>query len=69
MINKIVKISKKEMVKIIINRTWFKCEDCECTWYDDCNNSFDYCPECGSTNWEIFEDEKLIIKEETGEKK
>ena len=39
-------------------RTWFKCEDpdCKCTWYDDGNNSFDGCPECGA-GFYIFDEE------------
>ncbi len=42
------------------NRTWFKCNDCNCTWYDDANNSFNGCPECEGT-FEIIENE--IIKD------
>ena len=43
-----------------INRTWFKCKDCKCCWYDDCNNNFDYCPECGSSKWNIIDEEVII---------
>ena len=40
----------------IINRTWFKCEECGCVWFDDCENCFDGCPECGG-DFEIYDEE------------
>ena len=41
-----------------MKRTWFKCENpnCGCTWYDDAENSFDGCPECGA-NFYILDEE------------
>ena len=50
-------------------RTWFKCEDpdCKCTWYDDGNNSFDGCPECGAGFYIFDEEPNPIINEDKNE--
>ena len=39
-------------------RIWFKCKnpDCECAWYDDSENTFSGCPECGS-DFDIIDEE------------
>lgn len=38
-------------------RDWMKCNECDCTWYDDAENTFSGCPECGS-DFEIFDSEE-----------
>ena len=30
-----------------VQKTWFKCSDCGCTWHDDADNCFGECQECG----------------------
>jgi len=43
---------------IVILRYWFKCEACDCCWYDDNGNEFTGCPECGG-NFDIFDVEDV----------
>lgn len=51
---------------MIIEQTWFKCEnkECGCTWYDDCFNAFHCCPECGNLEFEILEEEILEFEDD-----
>jgi len=44
---------------MLIHRTWFMCHDKGCTWYDDADNCFGECPECGSTNLCVLETEVI----------
>jgi len=46
----------------LINRVWLKCENCKATWYDDGNNTFSGCPECGG-DFHIIDEEKINITE------
>jgi len=48
----------KGVLGLLIMRTWFKClnPDCMCVWYDDADNSFNGCPECGGEFY-ILEEE------------
>lgn len=41
-----------------IIRTWFLCFFCTCTWYSD-NAGGQECPECGSIDWEIIDEEDV----------
>jgi len=41
-----------------MTRIWFKCDDCECTWFSD-GQSYNNCPECGSINFNEIEEEQL----------
>ena len=44
-----------------IERTWIKCKDCGCVWYDDGGNSFKRCPECGSIEFYVLEEEIIEL--------
>ena len=39
-------------------RAWFKCFKCKCSWFSDTDDGQE-CPECGSMNWEIFDEEDV----------
>ncbi len=49
------------IVKMIL-RTWMLCGNpkCKCVWYDDAENGFTGCPECGA-DFEVLDME--IIKD------
>lgn len=54
------------IVKMIL-RTWMKCSNpvCEHTWYDDGDNTFSGCPECGD-DFEVLDMENIRIEKEYG---